>query len=113
MISPTKSFAKTNIFFKTTIIGNSPTKIEKLSKESTIEYSDNWIEDYKKSVWLINSTNEKCNNIKELLPDLDNDYESLLNYLPSEDGKHSLNYDDGLVKCISVIGSLALKYKFI
>lgn len=113
MLSPTKSFIKTNVFYKTTVIGNSPTKIEKLSNESELDYSSDWVKECKKSVWLINDAHQDCNNIKELLPDLGSNYESLLGYLPSEDGKHALNFDDGLVKCISVLGVLSGKYKFV
>jgi hypothetical protein len=113
MLSPTKSFVKSNIYFNTTLLGQEFSKIEKLSRESTNEYSNDWVDKYKKNIWLINGVHKNCNNILELLPDLTNDYQNLLKYMPSENNNYELNFEDGLTKCICTIALLSQKYKFV
>ena len=112
MLSPTKSFVRTNKFFKTVLPAGDLNKIEKLSRESEEEYSDNWISEQKKDVWLSGDVKEDCNDLKEFYPS-DIDFAKKFDYKPNPEIKYSLNFNDGLVQCCCYIASLADDYKFI
>jgi hypothetical protein len=112
MLSPTKCFVRTNKFFKTILPTGVLNKIEKLSRESEEKYSDNWIAEQKKDVWLSGDVKEDCNDLKEFYP-TDIDFAKKFNYEPNPDIKYSLDFNDGLVQCCCYIASLADDYKFI
>jgi len=112
MLSPTKSFVRVNKFFKT-ILPSNLKKIEKLSRESNEVYSDDWIKEQKKDIWLSGDVKEGCNSLKEFYPDTI-DFKSKFNYTVKTDlQRYSLDFTDGLVITCCYIASLADDYKFI
>ena len=111
MQSPTKAFVRTNKYFKTILPNRELSKIEKLSKESEEEYSDDWISKQKKEIWLSGDVKQGCNDIRELIQ-IDN-FKEHYNYSANPEIKYSLNFDDGLVKCFCHISAIADTYKFL
>ena len=112
MMSPTKCFVRTNKFFKTILPPGDLTRVEKLSKESEEEYSDDWIKEQKKDVWLSGDTKEGCHSLTEFFPD-DIDFEKKYNYTRNPELRYSLDFNDGLVKTCCYIAALSDDYKFI
>lgn len=111
MQSPTKAFVRMNKYFKTEVPERDLCKIEKLSRESQEEYSDDWIAKQKKDIWLSGDVKEGCDNIRELIQ-ID-DFEKHYDYKSNPEIKYSLNFDDGLVKCFCHISALSDTYKFL
>ena len=111
MLSPTKSFVRINKYFKTPKAYGKLTKIEKLSQESTEEYSDDWIAQQHKDVWLAGDTKPGCNSIADLVSV--KDHKSYFGYKDNPDISYTLNFDDGLVKCFCNIAAISDTYKFI
>jgi len=111
MQSPTKIFVRTNKYFKLPLPDTELTKIEKLSRESKEEYSDEWISKQKKDIWLDGDVKDGCNNIKELIEI--KDFKEHFNYAPNVEIKYTLNFNDGLVKCLCNIAALSDTYKFL
>jgi len=111
MQSPAKAFVRMNKYFKTEVPERDLCKIEKLSRESQEEYSDDWIVKQKKDIWLSGDVKEGCDNIRELIQ-ID-DFEKHYDYKSNPEIKYSLNFDDGLVKCFCHISALSDTYKFL
>lgn len=111
MLSPTKCFVRVNKFFKTAL-PTTMNRLQKLSKESEEEYSDDWIEECKKDVWLAGDEKEGCNKISDLI-DTSIDFKQHYKYEYNSELKYGLDFDDGLVKCMCCISVMSDKYKFI
>ena len=112
MLSPTKSFVRVNKFFKTVLPAGDLNKIEKLSRESEEEYSDKWISEQKKDIWLSGDVKDGCNDLKEFYPS-DIDFAQKFDYNPNPEIKYAVNFNDGLIQCCCYIASLSDDYKFI
>ena len=111
MLSPTKSFVRVNKFFKTAL-PTTMNRLQKLSKESEEEYSDDWIEECKKDVWLAGDEKEGCNKISDLI-DTSIDFSQHYKYEYNSELKYGLDFDDGIVKCMCCISVMSDKYKFV
>ena len=108
-LSPTKIHIRVNKYYK------SDQKIDgvlgKLCSESEDDYCDKWLGTQKKPVWIISKKIKDCNHISELASPIDNDYETAIDYEPSD--THSLNFKCGLVKTLVNLKNLSEIYKFI
>lgn len=111
LLSPTKCFVRVNKYFKTVLPMCDLNKLEKLSKESVEEYSDKWIEEQRKDIWLSGDVKEGCNSMTEFYPD-DTDFAKKFDYKPDPEITYSLNFDDGLIKTFCYIAALSDDYKF-
>lgn len=114
ILSPTKVHVRLNKYFKTVLPPGktaSYNKLEKLSKESTEVYNDDWISKQNKKIWLTGDIKNRCHDVKELI-EID-DFATHFEYAKNPDFSFSLNFEDGLIRCICTIAALSDKYKFL
>jgi hypothetical protein len=113
MLSPTKCFVRCNKYFKTPLLPyRALSRQLKLSRESDAEYGDDWIKEQKAEIWLGGDTKDGTKSL-DLMVGANMDWPGYMGYVPQGELKYSLDFDDGLVKCMCCITKMSREYKFV